>query len=109
MILKKIMNRNELFTTIANQCNSKFKMNFITPAMVSEILCTTGNVIIEALRENQKVSIRGFGTIQLVDYDGRRKAWNPFRQIPMEYTPIPRIRIIYSQKIKNLLRGKSNG
>lgn len=96
------MNKKELFTTIANECNTKFRMAYVTPSMVAEILHTAVQVVIKTLRNNKRISIRGFGTIQLVKYNQSKKAWDPFRRIPMAYIPNPRIKIRFSPKIKEL-------
>ena len=102
------MNKKELVTTIANECNTKFRMAYVTPPMIAEILHTAVQVVIKTLRNNKRISIRGFGTIELVRYDDNRRAWNPIKKIHMLYLPRPRIKIKYSNKLLDLLDNKEN-
>ena len=98
------MTKNELLKCASELYNKKHRWSVFTPSMIESVLSVVEDVLIDALIKDGKVTVRGFASLDVVDYGKtKRAAWNPFRQEPMDYIPKKKIRCRFSKKIRDAI------
>jgi len=98
------MNRRELLKRASDLYNEKNRMTVTTPYMTEGIMESVIDSLIEALKRDGKVKIRGLASFELVDYgDKKRGAWDPFHQKRIEYKPKKKIICHFGKTIRDAI------
>lgn len=98
------MVKRELIKRATDKYNGEHLWSRFTPTMIEDVLSAVVSVIIDALIEEGKITIRGLMSIEVVDYgDKKRKGYNPFADKPIEYKQKKRIRCRLSKQIRDAI------
>ena len=98
------MRKKELVKLASEKYNKKNRWSVFTPSMVEGCLNSIIEVITEALSNDDKITIRGFATFDVIDYsDKKRVAWDPYNKKHIEYIPQKKIRCRFSERIKEAI------